>query len=229
METLGQRIARLRKARGYTSQAALGEACGWEKAQARIGNYEKDKREPNLSDLRLIADALDVPLMELLEGTSTTRATETKTPYGHVPDATEYALVPQYTAHGAAGNGQLNDHVEVKGGLVFKRAWLSRMSLKERHLHVIYVQGQSMEPTVCDGDVVLLDESQTQPRDGRIYAIRKQNGELIIKRLIQSLTGGWIIRSDNEDKRAYPDQPVTDSDIDQLSIVGRVVWHGGAL
>lgn len=228
METLGQRITRLRKARGYSSQAALGEACGWEKAQARVGNYEKDKREPNLSDLRLIAAALDVPLMELIEGTPS-RTAEAPATYGHVPDATEYALVPQYTAHGAAGNGQLNDHVEVKGGLVFKRAWLSRMSLKERNLHVIYVQGHSMEPTVCDGDVVLLDESQTQPRDGRIFALRKPDGELIIKRLIQSLTGGWIIRSDNEDKRAYPDQPVSDSDIEQLSIVGRVVWHGGAL
>lgn len=103
------------------------------------------------------------------------------------------------------------------------------MNLRERNLHVIYVQGHSMEPTVCDGDVVLLDESQTQARDRRIYALRKPDGELIIKRLIQSLTGGWIIRSDNEDKRAYPDQPVSDADLEQLCIVGRVVWHGGAL
>lgn len=228
METLGNRIARLRKARGYSSQAALATACGWEKAAARIGNYEKDKREPNLADLRTLAAALDVTLMELIEDTSNQTA-EAPATHSHIPDATEYALVPQYTAQGAAGNGQLNDHVEVKGGLVFKRAWLSRMNLRERNLHVIYVQGHSMEPTICDADVVLLDESQTDPRDGRIYAIRKPDGELIIKRLIQSLMSGWIIRSDNEDKRAYPDQPVTDSDIEQLSIVGRVVWHGGAL
>lgn len=227
METLGTRIARLRKAKGF-SQTQLGNECNWEKGQARVSNYEKGLREPNLADLRTLATALDVTLMELIEG-APSRTAEAPAAYGHVPDATEYALVPQYTAHGAAGNGRLNEHVEVKGGLVFKRAWLSRMSLKERHLHVIYVQGHSMEPTVCDGDVVLLDESQTQPRDGRIYALLKPDGELIIKRLIQSLTGGWIIRSDNEDKRAYPDQPVTDSDIEQLCIVGRVVWHGGAL
>ena len=86
-----------------------------------------------------------------------------------------------------------------------------------------------MEPTICDGDVVLLDESQTTPRDSRIFAILKGNGELIIKRLIQPVTGGWVIRSDNDDKRIYPDHPISDSEIDSLKIVGRVVWHGGAL
>lgn len=228
MESLGKRIARLRKAAGYSSQAALGTACGWDTPQARVSNYEKDAREPKIADLRLLAEALGVSLIELIDGTPST-VSETPGIYAYKPEATEYALVPQHTVQAAAGNGQLNDHVEVKGGLVFKRAWLARMGLKERHLHVIYVQGHSMEPTVCDGDVVLLDDSQTQPRDGRIYALLKPDGELIIKRLIQSITGGWIIRSDNEDKRAYPDQPVTDTAIESLSIVGRVVWHGGAL
>lgn len=227
METLGKRISRLRRALGL-SQTALADACGWDNGQARIGNYERDKREPSLSDLRTLSNALGTSLADLIEG-STGEVAEESEAYGYSPGAQDYALVPQYTASGAAGNGQMNDHVEVKGGLVFKRAWLSRMGLRERNLHVIYVQGHSMEPTVCDGDVVLLDESQTTPRDGRIFAILKGDGELIIKRLIQSLTGGWLIRSDNEDKRAYPDQPISDSDIDQLQIVGRVVWHGGAL
>lgn len=227
METLGSRITRLRHAKNL-SQTELGNRCGWEKGQARIGNYEKDKREPGLSDLRLIAKALDVTLIDLLEDLPNSLA-ETNGDYNYSPSATDYALVPQYTASGAAGNGQLNDHVEVKGGLVFKRDWLARMGLRERHLHVIYVQGHSMEPTISDGDVVLLDETQTTPRDRRIYAIRKPDGELIIKRLIQSITGGWVIRSDNEDKREYPDQPISDTDIEQIHIVGRVVWHGGAL
>ena len=224
METLGKRIARLRKAKDL-SQAELAAACGWENGQARIGNYELDKREPTLSNLRTVADALGTTLMQLVEGETDQAHQETN----HTPSAHDYALVPQYTAKVAAGNGQMNEHVEVKGGLVFKRAWLNRMSLRERNLHVIYVEGHSMEPTISDGDVLLFDESQTSPKDGRIYVLAKPDGQLIIKRLIQSLTGGWIIRSDNEDKRTYPDQPVADSDIEHISIVGRAVWHGGAL
>lgn len=228
METLGDRITRLRKAQGL-SQTALGLLCGWENGQARIGNYERGTREPSIGDLRLIARALGVNLITIIDGENPNAIAENQDRYGYSPAIQDYALIPQYSVQGAAGNGQMNDHVEITGGLVFKRAWLSRMHLREQNLHVIYVCGHSMEPTVSDADVVLIDQSQTAPRDGRIFVIRKPDGELIIKRLIQSITGGWLIRSDNDDKRTYPDQPITENDIDSLQIVGRVVWHGGAL
>ncbi|MEE1922884.1 S24 family peptidase [Pseudomonas sp. 148P] len=228
MESLGQRIARLRR-QNHLSQGALAEKCGWEKGQARIGNYERDLREPNITDLRLLADALGISLMELIEGGERYQAPALSEGDQQAPSKDDYALIPQYSALGAAGNGRFNDHVEIKGGLVFKRAWLNRMALKEQNLHVIYAQGHSMEPTISDGDVVLLDQSQIEPRDGRIYLIRRHGGELIIKRLIQGITGGWIIRSDNDDKRTFPDQPISETDIDQLQIIGRIVWHGGAL
>lgn len=227
METLGKRIARLRLAKGL-SQAALATQCGWENGQARIGNYERDKREPSLTDLRTVAIALDTTLTELISG-SALEVAETRSPYTTTPSADDYALVTQYTAKGGAGDGQMNDHVEVKGGLVFKRAWLTRMGLRDRNLHVIYVEGQSMETTISDGDVLLFDESQREPKDGKIFVILKPDGTLIIKRLIESITGGWVIRSDNEDKRNYPDQPISNSEIGQVQIIGRAVWHGGAL
>ncbi|MCJ8168654.1 XRE family transcriptional regulator [Atopomonas sediminilitoris] len=227
MNTLGQRINHYRRAKGL-SQLALADLCGWAGGQARIGNYERDFREPSLPDIQLIANALGISVSDLVDP-QTAQALSEQAEISVNPSVQDYALIPQYSAHGAAGNGHLNDHIEVKGGLVFKRAWLTRMHLREQNLHVIYVQGHSMEPTICDADVVLVDDSQSQPRDGRIFLLRKPDGELIIKRLIQSLTGGWIIRSDNTDKRAYPDQPVSNDEITALQIIGRVVWHGGAL
>jgi len=227
METLGIRIARLRHAKGL-SQGALATLCGWENGQARVGNYEKDKREPALSDLRRLAAALDTTLIQLING-SDLEVMEPGAAYSSAPSADDYALVPQYTAKGAAGDGQMNDHVELKGGLVFKRAWLNRMGLRDRHLKVIYVDGHSMEPTISHSDVLLFDEGQKEPRDRKIYVIQKPDGQIIIKRLIQSITGGWVIRSDNEDKRSYPDQPISDADIEQVQIVGRAVWHAGVL
>lgn len=75
MKTLGQRIAFYRKAKKM-SQAQLAEACGWA-SQSRIGNYEKDIREPSLADLELIAESLGIDralligdkIEPLLEGT----------------------------------------------------------------------------------------------------------------------------------------------------------------
>lgn len=58
MKTLGSRIAHYRDIAGL-SQAALAKACGW-KSQSRIGNYEKDAREPNLDDIAKIAEKLGV-------------------------------------------------------------------------------------------------------------------------------------------------------------------------
>lgn len=229
MESLGQRIARLRTIAGL-SQTALGARCGWESGQARISNYERDFREPNLSELRNIAAALSVSLYELLDGDeANSKIGEMQGAYLTAKPPADYAMIPQYSAHGAAGHGHTNDHVEVKGGLAFKRDWLRRMGLREGSLSVIYVHGHSMDPTICDADVLLIDENQRDPKDGRIFVILKPDGDVIIKRLIKSLTGGWIVRSDNDDKRTYPDQPITENDIEQLQIIGRAVWHGGSL
>lgn len=218
MKTLGQRIAYFRKKIGL-NQEQLATACGWV-GQGRVGNYERDTREPSLNDLRLLANALGVSLIELVEDS------EEGTQHSGMPD---HALITQYSAKGSAGEGFSNGHVEVRGGLMFKRDWLRRMGLKEQNLRVIYADGYSMSPTICHEDAVLLDTSQTEPRDGRIYAMLKPEGELILKRLVRGITGGWIIRSDNEDKRQYPDQVASDNEIGHLRILGRLVWHGGAL
>lgn len=219
MSTLGQRIRALRT-QLHLTQSQLAERCRWDLAgQGRIANYEKDRREPNLGDLRKIASALGVSVAQLLDPDGLERSFSSD----------DFVVIKQYTAQGSAGNGHMNDHVEITGGLAFKWGWLQRRSLSPDNLHVIYVQGESMETTISDGDVVVMDESQTEPQNNRIYVIRLGDGELLIKRLIKTLTGSWIVRSDNEDKRRFPDFELTDHDLSELTILGRIVWHGGDL
>ena len=145
------------------------------------------------------------------------------------PSKKDYALIPQYTARASAGNGYHNDHVELKEGLVFKRDWLARLSLKEDACCVIYAEGSSMEPTISDGDVLLIDRSSTLPRNGKVYAIQRPDGSHSIKRLIQSFSGEWIIRSDNPDKTLYPDEPISADALQHIEIIGRSVWGGGGM
>lgn len=223
MTTLGERIRAKRKQRNLT-QSELADACGWDSGQARIGNYESGRRSPSIEDVRTIAAALGVGIWELITDDET-HMQESGAAYGVVDD---FVVINQYSAAGSAGNGHMNDHVEVTGGLAFKRAWLQRRHLNPLNLHVIYVHGDSMETTIADGDVVLMDESQTEPLNNKIYVIRV-DGELLIKRLIRSLTGNWIVRSDNEDKRRHPDFELTPSSLSELMILGRVIWHGGDL
>ncbi|MHB0806037.1 LexA family transcriptional regulator [Stutzerimonas nitrititolerans] len=148
---------------------------------------------------------------------------------GGSPSSDDYALIPQYTAKGSSGNGYLNDHVEIKGGLAFKRDWLCRMGLKPDNLRVAYNHGDSNWPTLTDGEVVLLDVAAVDPANGKMFALLDPDGEMIFKRLIRDIKGGWLIRSDNDNKTLYPDMPISDEGIRGVDIVGRIVWRGGAM
>lgn len=62
-----------------------------------------------------------------------------------------------------------------------------------------------------------------------MFALYDADQEVIFKRLIREISGGWLIRSDNQDKNRYPDQPVTDDGMRGVDIIGRIVWRGGAM
>ena len=140
-----------------------------------------------------------------------------------------YTGVLQLTAQGSTGDGEENSHVEIRGVMAFKSSWLRANHLSQKYLDVIYANGHSMEPTINDGDVLLIDESKIEPRDGQIFAMQSESKGTIVKRLVKSDFGGWIIRSDNPDKARYGDQTLRDGEINEIRLIGRVVWRGGML
>lgn len=140
-----------------------------------------------------------------------------------------YTGVLQLTAQGSTGGGEDNTHVEIRGVMAFKSAWLRANNLSQKYLDVIYANGHSMEPTINDGDVLLVDESKIEPKDGQIFAMQSESKGTIVKRLVKSDIDGWIIRSDNPDKARYGDEVLRDGEINEVRIIGRVVWRGGML
>ncbi|WP_460101120.1 LexA family transcriptional regulator [Pseudomonas sp. H3_C08] len=144
-------------------------------------------------------------------------------------DDPNYTGVLQLTAQGSAGTGEDNTHVEIRGVMAFKSSWLRANHLNQRHLDVIYASGHSMDPTINDGDVLLVDESKIEPKDGQIFAMQSATKGTIVKRLVKSDIDGWIIRSDNQDKARYGDEILRDGEINEIRIIGRVVWRGGML
>lgn len=221
------RLKRARKARKM-SQASLAEAVGLD--QTTISNLERGK-VLSTSKTAQIARALGVDPHWLATGQGEmlsnveTAAAEANTS----PSEADYALIPQLSANGHCGDGYLNDHVEVTGGLAFKREWLKRMGARPENLRVIYAEGDSMEPFIVDGDVVLLDLSKTEPTSQRVYAIRRPDGGISIKRLVQRFTGEWVISSDNPNKAKFQDEPLSLESASQVPFVGEVIWRGGAM
>jgi phage repressor protein C with HTH and peptisase S24 domain len=78
-----------------------------------------------------------------------------------------------------------------------------------------------MEPTLSNGDTVLVDSTQNAPRTDGIYVLQFDN-YLYVKRLLMNPAKGKVaIISDNP---AYA--PMEDIEPDELHIAGRVLWLG---
>lgn len=80
-------------------------------------------------------------------------------------------------------------------------SWLDRSGLSRDKLIAIHVRGDSMEPTLYDGDLVVLNIADTEPVDGGVYAINYE-GEPVVKRLERD-AGNWWLKSDNADQRRH--------------------------
>ncbi|MCY1399224.1 hypothetical protein D9M71_142750 [compost metagenome] len=140
-----------------------------------------------------------------------------------------YAFIPQYDARAAAGVGHENPHVEVRSTLAFKREWLKVKGVNPNQLLVIYAHGESMWPTINDHDVLLVDRSKVDPIDRQVFVLASADKGAIVKRLIKTALGGWIIRSDNENKVEHPDLTLSREEINEHRIIGQVIWRGGDL
>lgn len=132
-------------------------------------------------------------------------------------------VVPELDVGASAGPGALPGDERPKSRIAFDSKWLRAMGVGDvRQAAIIRVEGDSMVPTLADGDEILVDRSDGagRLRDG-IYVLR-MDGALIVKRLAVNPAARTLsIRSDNE---AYPSWP--DCAPDAVDIVGRVVWAG---
>lgn len=138
-----------------------------------------------------------------------------------------FANIPLYNVTAAAGNGAEVDDEEIIDSLVFKKEWIhSELRTNPAHLYLIYVEGESMEPSLRPGDVILVDHSDNTANRDAIYVLRL-DGALLVKRL-QRLPGKKIkVSSDNPAYESFEiDLAKTNDD---LAIIGRVVWTGRRL
>lgn len=138
-------------------------------------------------------------------------------------DADEYVYVAKYDVHASAGNGAVIHDESVVDHLAFKRHWITRtLGLDPKSLALIDVAGDSMSPTINDGDLILLDTRPAHVRAEGIYVINLE-GALLVKRLRMRLSGVVDVVSDNE---RYGTETISGEQLASLQIVGRVVWQG---
>jgi hypothetical protein len=129
--------------------------------------------------------------------------------------------IPRLALGASAGPGAVAGEEVAQDRFRFSQRWLRTLGLDPGHLSVIEVAGDSMEPTLRDGDEILVDRSARPWRDG-IHVVRIDD-VLLVKRLEQGAAGTIRVISDNP---AYAN---TDRARDDVVVVGRVVWKGGRI
>ncbi|MBR9822504.1 MAG: hypothetical protein GYB51_16075 [Rhodobacteraceae bacterium] len=149
-------------------------------------------------------------------------------------ELSEFAKIPVHAATLAAGGGAHNGEEPVVDHLAFKRAWLSRIGISPANAVLARVAhgelGESMMPTICPGDMVLIDTSKREiprrppdykSRKGPIYAFTTEEGARV-KRLAQ-LSDVIILVSDNPD---VPPEFLSKDRWSEVNVIGKVVWWG---
>ncbi|MCB2014113.1 MAG: S24 family peptidase [Sphingobium sp.] len=132
------------------------------------------------------------------------------------------ADVPKLEIEVSAGMGTIVDGEYTAASVGFDLHWLRNLGLNPENLSIIDVKGESMAPTLSNGDTVMVDMSDRAERlrDG-IYVLRLDDA-LMVKRVSLSPRRERRALTISSDNPHFP----TWEDIDPalVDIVGRVVW-----
>jgi len=134
----------------------------------------------------------------------------------------DFALIHFYDVEASAGHGSRVDQEHIISQMAFRKDWLKQRNLQPDQCALIKAKGDSMEPTIHDGDLLLVDTSIDSIKDDAIYIVQADH-HLIVKRLQQSLDGSLTIISDNQ---RYEKQTIGPQQAKTVKIAGRVKWYG---
>lgn len=138
--------------------------------------------------------------------------------------AGDYTFMPRGEIRAGGPRGTRLRSSLIVDVLAFGIGWLEhRFAADPERLMLLEVSGDSMAPTLREGDLVLADLRQTRAGIDGVYVLREQN-DLVVKRIQRQRVGTALtIRSDNP---AYEPSVTSPGSV---SIVGRVIWTGKGL
>lgn len=176
-----------------------------------IDKYKSGESEPSRERLISLANSGKVSVQWLATGDDI-----------EGPPIGVFIGIPRYDATLAAGAGAFNDRAKLIDHIPFTKEFmankLGRTSVDG--LIILEARGDSMEPTLSGGDLVLIDQNKTGIADGIVAFVLDDTA--FVKRIRTSPDGVEVI-SDNQ---MYPPYKLGHDRLDELHIIGRVRWIG---
>jgi phage repressor protein C with HTH and peptisase S24 domain len=132
----------------------------------------------------------------------------------------EFMQIPKVRARLCAGGGSFEVGSEIEGYYSFRKDWLSRKGNADKMV-LMDIFGNSMEPELKEGDVVLIDESKKDILAGSIYAVGIDD-TIMVKRLEKRPKGLALLSENIKNETIY----MEGEDLNRVRLIGKVLWVG---
>ena len=219
-ETLMSRVRQSRMAKGLPQQQ-VAEAVGMSQPSYYKIENGKTQRSGYIND---IARALGVDVDWLISGKAGSKDVSTIKRPTQASSEDEHVEIPIYNVFFCCGDGsKVFDFEEVKGYRKLPKRFFDKERINPDNFKLVRAANDSMAPFINDKDEVCIDISDTEIRDGQVYALLL-DGERMFKRVLREAGGALRLTSFNP---SYPDKVITADNHESLMIVGRQVYRAG--
>lgn len=144
------------------------------------------------------------------------------------PNNKNHVRIPIYRdVKASCGDGIENFLEDVSDYLEIDPELLKLMGVRSnsKNLKIIYSAEYSMYPTVAPDSPLFVDVSDKDPnnlKNGNVYVFT-HNHELRMKRVFVSYGSNTVkLTSDNPDKNRYPDEFITNEQLNEINFIGRL-------
>lgn len=213
-----------------------------------IGQYAAGSSEPTIGKVLSLAKAANVNVLWLATGEGPMKKEEVPqgvvtpaeawfwgeevakgvekkqrgdtTPVQAPGSAEDFVQVPRFEIAASAGGGAVVHSEQIVDYMAFRAEWLkTSLGMSPGNAAVISVVGDSMEPYLADGDLILIDTGINRIENDSVYVLQT-GGSLLVKRVQRKFDGTVIVKSDNE---SYEPEVFRGDSVEYLKVVGRMV------
>ena len=176
-------LRELRKIKGVT-QKDVADTIGV--SQVAYSYYELGKREPPFETLTALADYFGVSVDVLLGRSNTEQSSSAQWPRtitpARKPVGRNYKRFPVYAFLACGSPEDMTDYI-------IDEIYLDDSVYEGRDVMVARTQGDSMAPSIKSGDQVVIDRSDIEPFNGKIYAVQVNGDAATLKQVNVSADG----------------------------------------
>jgi phage repressor protein C with HTH and peptisase S24 domain len=195
----------------------------------------RGEAEPSRERLVALADAAKVSIAWLAKGEGTMPSFAKSALGGgrarpaeaeRSIDPGHFIVLPKHAEGAAAGPPDPAVPRPAAEFIAFRHDWVRAvLGIQPEDLIMETAVGESMRPTIRNGDLLLVDTTDRTVSSFGVYVL-EIGGERLVKRVQRKLDGSLVLISDND---TYQPDQVTGAMLEDVTVIGRVVWGGGAI